>query len=463
MRALPCAALAAAVCFGCPEEPTPVPPEISDIAVEGHGANVLSFTVHWTTDEPSISRVEFGEDGELAYYVEDTEPTTDHEQLVFGVHADSEVSFQIVALGADGTEGRSEMQTRPIESLPFETGRPEVAVMDEAATYPGWTLANLVIEDTMTPTVAVMFDQGGQVVWYHDMGAVEGRADVQVSLVEDERVLIGGGIRPDRGAVEVDLRGDVIWEGPLQPPGFATPGGMHHTFSKLTNDNYLTLLFGFSDGNITDSIAEIDPQGETVWTYDTFEAGLFGDSNYQTGNYAQADLEDDAVYFSAHMINLLFKIDRSDGTVLWALGEDGDFAFEGDHEFPWFVEAHAPEALPDGNLLVYDNGGEERGFSRAVEYEIDEGAGTAKIVWEYPGDAVDDDWQNRFWGDADRLPNGNTLMVAGSMLEELSRNRIFEVTPDGTLVWELWQHSQNTEQRVGSYQAERIPVLVGEL
>ena len=46
---------------------------------------------------------------------------------------------------------------------------------------------------------------------------------------------------------------------------------------------------------------------------------------------------------------------------------------------------HHPTLLDNGNLLVFDNGKERRGWSRVVE--IDPVSG--EIVWEYRGDPLD--------------------------------------------------------------------------
>ena len=58
--------------------------------------------------------------------------------------------------------------------------------------------------------------------------------------------------------------------------------------------------------------------------------------------------------------------------------------------------------------------------SRAVEYKIDEASKTATLAWEFPGAfTVPDAWYTTnwyipFWGDADRLANGNELVAAGT-------------------------------------------------
>ena len=91
--------------------------------------------------------------------------------------------------------------------------------------------------------------------------------------------------------------------------------------------------------------------------------------------------------------------------------------------------------LDDGHILVYDNGGlagyprRARPYTRLVELDPESG----KIVWTYR-DHHRSFYHQRFfsmsWGTAQRLPNGNTFSLDANL------GRLFEVTPDGEIVWE---------------------------
>jgi hypothetical protein len=88
---------------------------------------------------------------------------------------------------------------------------------------------------------------------------------------------------------------------------------------------------------------------------------------------------------------------------------------------------------------VFDNGGSSEygfanplapdgrvAFARATSRVLEINPVTLELVWSYPN--------ARFFStnisSAQRLPNGITLMVAGA------GGRMFEVTRDGTIVWE---------------------------
>jgi spermidine synthase len=86
---------------------------------------------------------------------------------------------------------------------------------------------------------------------------------------------------------------------------------------------------------------------------------------------------------------------------------------------------HDARVLPDGNLMLFDNG-VTREASRVLEMD----PRTMNVVWSYEGDA-DSPFFTNTCGTAQRLENGNTLIT------ESDHGRAFEVTRDGTIVWEF--------------------------
>ncbi len=108
-----------------------------------------------------------------------------------------------------------------------------------------------------------------------------------------------------------------------------------------------------------------------------------------------------------------------------------------------------PRGLPsEGNILIFDNGGEagfgnandacwdgvynaRRYYSRVLEIN----PVTLEIVWSY-GDKRDfaEHSRTKFFSaicsGMQRLPNGNTMIC------EAASARVFEVTPEGEIVWE---------------------------
>lgn len=112
------------------------------------------------------------------------------------------------------------------------------------------------------------------------------------------------------------------------------------------------------------------------------------------------------------------------------LGNRSDEMFD----FPW--GPHAPEFLPNGNLLVFDNGTyrnfeDKNRYSRAVEYRIDEKNRTVQQVWQY-GKERGEDFYSSIVSDVDFLPATNHVLVTSGYLypQEKHSGKIVEVDYD---------------------------------
>jgi hypothetical protein len=109
--------------------------------------------------------------------------------------------------------------------------------------------------------------------------------------------------------------------------------------------------------------------------------------------------------------NTIAIFDWAAKRVIWAWGQGH------------IMGPHDATPLPDGNLLIFDNG-LGRGWSRVIELD----PRSREIVWQYKADPPED-FYTLGRGSAQRLANGNTLIT------ESDQGRIFEVTRDGTVVW----------------------------
>jgi len=123
-------------------------------------------------------------------------------------------------------------------------------------------------------------------------------------------------------------------------------------------------------------------------------------------------------------LNVVAVVDRRSGDVCWHWGS-GEL-----------YRQHDPSLLPNGNILIFDNGRRARG-SRVVEVDIESG----EIVWSYSGSAEEPFYSDQR-GEAQQLSNGNVLVV------ESQSARAFEVTREGEIVWEFYGHDLRGSHRV---------------
>ncbi len=111
----------------------------------------------------------------------------------------------------------------------------------------------------------------------------------------------------------------------------------------------------------------------------------------------------------------------------WTLGEDGN------HDI--LYNQHNPDYIPPENggpaLIVADSEN-----NRAVEYQRVNGSWERTWVWA--------DRQMRWTRDADRLPNGHTL------ISDSHGNRVMEVNRDGEVVWETTAFNPYDAERLGT-------------
>jgi hypothetical protein len=136
------------------------------------------------------------------------------------------------------------------------------------------------------------------------------------------------------------------------------------------------------------------------------------------------------ILFSYRSLDVIGVIDKTTSEIVWAWGPS---ELDGQHQ---------PTMLPNGNILIYDNG-TRRGWSRLIELNpIDE-----EIVWEYTATPKEAFFSPYISG-SQLLTNGNTLICEGEPC------RLFEVTRSKEIVWE-YRSPYGTKGTHGIYRATR--------
>lgn len=144
------------------------------------------------------------------------------------------------------------------------------------------------------------------------------------------------------------------------------------------------------------------------------------------------------VLVSMRELSTLAVVDLEKDQVVWAHQAD-------------YVRQHDPTILPDGHILLFDNG-EVR--SRVLEFD----PLTGGIVWAYEGTETEP-FFSATCGTAQRLEDGNTLIT------ESDNGRAFEVTPDGDIVWEYvspYRAGAQGELVATLFEMRRLPADYGD-
>ena len=119
-------------------------------------------------------------------------------------------------------------------------------------------------------------------------------------------------------------------------------------------------------------------------------------------------------YMTFNRINQLWKIEASTGKVLYRVGPNGNVALD---ESGYASGLHAAEPLAPDKVLCYDNGS-DRGYSRAVIYEIDKAAMSAKVTLSVP---IPSEYSSTDRSNVQLVCDGTMLMFVNT----LGRNNVF--------------------------------------
>ena len=167
-------------------------------------------------------------------------------------------------------------------------------------------------------------------------------------------------------------------------------------------------------------------------------------------NSITIDPNDNNFIVSARHMNQIYKINRTSGQIMWRFGgSNDDFNLT---ENKIISHPHHATILPNGNLLLFDNGVTKTPQqSRVVEFDIDENNFTATIANQYTETGRYFD----IMGSAQKLQNGNYFIGwGGNITSQVNANKsdITEVNANGNIVLDM-SFSNNPNSFRYSYRA----------
>ncbi len=337
-----------------------------------------------------------------------------------------------------------------------------LALPPQPGSYGGLTFTTCVLD---RPSTAVLLDEQGKVIhtWhkpfrqaYPDTPHVESPSEEDAvswrygRMFPNGDILVvvqGHGDTPSGyGLIKLDKDSNLLW---------AYPARAHHQVSVGPDGHVWALVNEWRDvsarplpGNpptapriLEDFVVELSPEGRELrrvsitdalmdspyaaWMHSALRTGHdaldwdpihSNDVEPVTPEFAAQNpgLSTDQVIISLRDLDALVVIDMNSGRLTHAI------------RGAW-LRQHDPDLLPSGRVLLFDNRGHfgPGGISRIMEIDLLTGG----VYWTYTG-TPENPFNCVLAGAQDRLPNGNTL-IGGDYA-----GRLFEVTPEGRVVWE---------------------------
>jgi len=337
-------------------------------------------------------------------------------------------------------ESREENKTKETTPATAETDEEKVTIPEEKPMTRGIVDSDLVIEvydknkamdgTTLLPDnrnsdkpKIIEVNMLGEIIWEYDIPQELKKytnPGFDVELLSNNNILF---VLPGNGVYEIDRNKNIVWS-------YKTTK-ISHDADRLLNGNTL-FVFGNNDLMSDAQVIEINPAGEIVWSW--YARDYFNKEPYQsikdqgwTHTNAVSRLSNGDTLISTRNFNMVVEVNQN-GEVVKTIGEG------------LMTEQHDPILLENGNLLFANHGTPEK----AVEINQNE-----NIVWEFE---ISDpkQWPTR---DANRLPNGNTLIT--------TTTKIVEVSKDKEIVWALAikdvsKFIGQVSAGLGFYKAERI-------
>jgi hypothetical protein len=280
-----------------------------------------------------------------------------------------------------------------------------------------------------TPARILAFGPRGELEWVYRSGADHGVVwSYDIDPLANGNVFVTATKRGSTLLFELDpTTGERVWSEEL-------PYVDTHD-ADLLDDRHVVIAnmrnYDESTGENRDRVLVYDRVAdEVVWEwrfadhYDRSVGGAYTD-DWTHLNDVDA-VGDDRLLLSPRNFDQVLLVNRTTGDVEWTLGSDGDYETLRQQHNPDYLESETGRPT----VLVADSENQ-----RVVEYERTDGGWIR--TWTLDGRL---DWPR----DADRLPNGNTLVT------DSKHDRVIEVTPDGEVVWEVYGPWL-------VYDAERLP------
>ena len=325
-----------------------------------------------------------------------TKKERSHTIPVYGLYADADNT--VILSDESGAESSVIIRTKPLPEL---VKRP--AYVKENGPH---MAEQLMFLSPTSDALIAGYDYRGDCRWYCSLNIV-----FAIHRLANGNILIGTErlVAPPyntSGLYEMSLIGKIYTE-------YRIPGSYHHDHAELPNGDIIALTQDLGSGSVEDVVVLLDRRTGNVkktWDLkDVLPMGAGAVSRNQNGydwfhnNAVWYDEKTNSLSLSGRNEDAVVNLDFETGKINWILGDpecwpkemtDRYFFRTDDETLEWCYGQHACQILPDGDIMLFDNGcwrkksdpewyPEGERYSRGVRYEIDTAQMTIRQKWQY--------------------------------------------------------------------------------
>jgi len=183
---------------------------------------------------------------------------------------------------------------------------------------------------------------------------------------------------------------------------------------------------------VGDGILVMDSVGNEIWSWNIFKALELSVSeelynarkDWSHANALKQDVDGNYL-ISFRNFNQIWKVDATDGSIMWKLGKGGDFELADEN---YFIGQHAVHINPRGEMMIFDNTVKATNSSRALGFTLNEQEMTAEasLIVDLPDSLYSFKQGSAF------LIDKNKLLFCSSM-----SNKIAITNLQGEILWQV--------------------------
>jgi len=445
------------------EKKTTKPPPAPCDPLDGLTVDEVDISQPWTSHEAQIAvtlsdpaavavACQLDGDASEVHLVEGITKQTQHVLRIAGLLPDATYDCTVAPVCPSTAE--------PVHEAQLVTGpqlEDRLPTIDFVSMEPGasgdYILTNHQNNGNWNGQRRLVIDPDANVRWRAARGAGGGAGGSAVTYSKsDETFTIGGGWPPNNNGrpQQLDMFGSTVLYD--TKPYLPNAGSIlfHHDARQLSDGRFLTLeeptinaqgggtFRGFGVSIVNPANNQVEFSWSSQRAYDDGDLPGGGGDVYHAN---WVDVQGGVLYASLCTQNAIVAIDVPSGDFRWLLGPGGDFDLVdasgnplGNDQYP---QCQHGLAVRGNNILVYDNG-HSRGYSRAVEYEVDETNMVATLLWEW----TEPQWFERSLGGVDYTSGGGVLVAMGHIESDTptpgDRTTFVEIDPtSGDKLWEI--------------------------